>query len=118
MSKSKKNIITENNFNEWLSSVGFLFPGNLIELARFEKLYNDFNYQLNEECVDPFKIIENNTNSKAIHFKSNQETNQSENLRFAARNFDSLPDHILKKIKKNQNGLNQKEKGSSDEKDS
>ena len=117
MAKSKKHIITEENFNEWLSSTGFLFPSNLIELARFEKLYSDYDHKLNADCVDPFKIVEDNHNIRKINFIENKEADKLENLRIAARNFDGLPEHILKKIKEKHDGLDQKKERSSDEKD-
>jgi len=117
MAKSKKHIITEENFNEWLSSVGFLFPSNLNELARFEKLYSDYDHKLNINCVDPFKIVEDNHISRKINFKENIDVIQTDDFRIAARNFDGLPEHILKKIKKNHDGLDHKKERSSDEKD-
>lgn len=112
MGQSKK-IVTENNFREWLASTGNLFPGNKIELARFEKLYADFEYSIDENCIDPFAIVNGGFSPRAIKIKQQKEENTD--LKMAARNLDKIPEHILKKIKKNQDGLNEKKKRSSEE---
>jgi hypothetical protein len=116
MGQSKKIIISENNFREWLASTGNLFPGNKLELYRLEKLYADFQYTLNEDCVDPFKIISGEFKPQRIDngIKIND---NSEEFRLAARNLGNIPEHIMKKLKKNQNGFDSKEKGSSGKKD-
>jgi len=110
-----KEIITQDNFREWLASTGILFPGNKSELARFEKLYSDFKYRLDENCVDPFAIVNGDFRPKAIKLKLQQEENTE--LKIAARNLENIPEHILRKIKQNQNGLSAKKKGSSGDDD-
>jgi hypothetical protein len=110
-----KKIITEENFREWLSSTGILFPGNKIELSRFEKLYSDFKYNLDESHVDPLAIINGDFHPKAFKLVFQQEDN--DDLKMAARNLENIPEHILQKIKQNQNGLKSKKKRSSEEED-
>jgi hypothetical protein len=108
MGKSKNEIGIE-NFNEWLATTGYLFPSNPVELERFETLFKDFNYQLSSEVVDPIKII-NGTYSQVIKkIESFEKISDIHELKIAARNLKEIPDHILKKIKSNQNGLNSRE---------
>lgn len=103
MGQSKKINISEDNFAEWAASTGNLFPRNPVELKRFEKLYSDHEYTLSEECVDPFAIANGNfkPNTKIVKFKTDDKTGD---FRIAARNLDSLPEHIIKKLKRKQNG--------------
>lgn len=110
---AKKIDISIDNFLEWITSTGNLFPRNPVELNRFEKLYSDFKYHLSEECVDPFAIINGDfkPNSRIIQINSEAE---SENFRIAARNLDALPDHIKKKLKHNQNGQDSEDTGLSE----
>ena len=102
MAQDKKHITNE-EITEWLSSTGFLFPRNEVELERFEKLYGEIDYGLTGKEIDPDKII-NGTfrDSKVITtpFYINEEELTS--YRMVARNGNSLPKHILEKIKKNQ----------------
>ena len=113
MGQSKKEHITESNFLEWVASTGFLFPRNSVELKRFEKLYSDTEYQLSEESVDPFAIVSGSFKPKTniIHLHA-EET--KDNFRMAARNLDNLPDHILKKLKRNQDEQKSEDSGISE----
>ncbi len=111
MAKNKKHDITPENVNEWLGSTGFLFPRNRTELARFEKLYSDFDHKLSGEIVDPEKIIKGESHS--ISIEPQQDDNDTyENWKMAARKFQDIPDHIIQKMKKNQdsNGNSNSEK--------
>ena len=105
----EKYIITEENLPEWLASLGYLFPRNERELARFEKLYADYPHELNEDCVDPFAIINGTFKPKKMVF--DEPESGENNISLAARNLDGLPQHILDKMKKNQHGLDTKETG-------
>ncbi|NLA16356.1 MAG: hypothetical protein GX877_07470 [Bacteroidales bacterium] len=102
MAQNKKHITPE-NITEWLSSTGFLFPRNEVELKRFEKLYGDVDFGLTGKEIDPDKII-NGTFKETRIVKMPTDINQEEikPYRMAARNGRSLPKHILDKIKKNQ----------------
>jgi hypothetical protein len=111
----EEKIITEDNINEWLSSLGYLFPRNKIELARFEKLFSDYEYELNENCVDPYSIV--NGNFKPREIKFNDSENNDTDFRMAARNLEGLPQHIIDKVKKNQNGLDSKKERSEEGED-
>lgn len=102
MAQNKKQITSE-NITEWLSSTGFLFPRNEIELNRFEKLYGDNDFGLKGKEIDPDKIINGTFKEKKIQ-KMPDDIKQEviSPYRMAARNGNELPKHIMDKIKKNQ----------------
>jgi len=119
MAKNKKHI-TSDNVTEWLSSTGFLFPRNEIELARFEKLFGKVDEDITGEEIDPTRIIkgEDYTSSQGprqqLHIEENDKQKYS-NLSMAARKGDKIPDYILKKMKKNQENSNKKDDRDSEE---
>lgn len=102
MAQNKKHITPE-NITEWLSSTGFLFPRNEVELDRFEKLYREEDYGLTGKEIDPDKII-NGTFKEKENIKIPDDINKEEIIpyKMAARNGKELPKHIMDKIKKNQ----------------
>lgn len=102
MAQNKKYIISE-NLTEWLSSTGFLFPRNEVELERFEKLYGDIDFGLTGKEIDPDKII-NGTfrETKSVKMPTDVKQEEINSYRMAARNGNCLPKHIMDKIKKNQ----------------
>lgn len=103
MAQNKKHITPE-NVTEWLASTGFLFPRNEVELARFERLYDDVDFGLTGNEIDPDKIINNSFREKKV-IKIPDEIKQDNfsEYRMAARNGKDLPKHIIDKILKNQN---------------
>lgn len=103
MAQNKKHITPE-NITEWLSSTGFLFPRNEVELERFEKLFSDDDFGLTGTEIDPDKIINGTFREKEI-LKMPDSIKQIEvsPYRMVARNGNELPKHIMDKIKKNQN---------------
>lgn len=114
MEQNKKHI-TPDNITEWLCSTGFLFPRNELELSRFEKLYGDIRETLSGNEVDPDRIINGITDSKVIKMNNTAtETNFSE-FKMVARNGNSIPKHILEKMKKNQQNPKNNDKGSPEE---
>ncbi len=49
MAKPKKiELIEIAQLDSWLGSTGFLFPSNELELDRFNKLYEDYDYKLDD----------------------------------------------------------------------
>ena len=102
MAQNKKHITPE-NITEWLSSTGFLFPRNEVELERFEKIYGEEDFGLTGNEIDPDKII--NEDFKEVKVPKIPDNVKEEDIgqyRMAARNGSGLPKHILDKIKKNQ----------------
>jgi hypothetical protein len=103
MAQNKKHITPE-NITEWLSSTGFLFPRNDVELERFEKLYGELDFGLTGKEIDPDKIINGSYEGKKIpKIPDDVKQEEMDTYRMAARKGNTLPKHILDKIKKNQN---------------
>ncbi len=114
MAQSKKHITPE-NVTEWLASTGFLLPRNEIELSRFETLFGDFDYDLTGLEIDPIKIIRGEEIPKTIQIPESVKPEEISEYRMVARNGSKLPEHILNKIKNNQN--NSKKNGDTESSD-
>lgn len=116
MAHDKKHITPE-NIDEWLSSTGYLFPTNELELARFEKLYSESITGITGKEIDPDKIMSEKWKIvKIIPLKQNEIERDFTEYKMVARNGSNIPKHIFDKMKKNQdNGRNGN--GSSKEKD-
>lgn len=112
MGTNNKNKINNLNLEEWFRSTGFLFPTNELELARFDKLYADYDFKLKDVSIDAKSIIEGNICScetKIFHIGKVEELNSEiEELKMVARKGQEVPKHILdkmtKKHRKNNNG--------------
>ena len=102
MAQSRKHI-TPDNVTEWLASTGFLFPRNEVELSRFEKLFGDIDYGLTGMEIDPAKIIRGVENPRSIVIPEALKQEDLSEYRMVAQNGSKLPEHILNKIKNNQN---------------
>jgi len=106
MATNKKHISPE-NITEWLASTGFLFPRNESELKRFEELYGDTDFGLTGKEIDPDKIIDGTfVSSGVIPLPSEINIADFTMYRMAARNGKAMPEHILNKIKMNQENHN------------
>ncbi len=104
MSQNKKysKKIDVNNIDEWLSSTGFLFPQNELQLARFNELYADYDFKLKDASIDVKAIIKGNLCAfkTTLRIIENKEINKEiEELRMVARKGQVLPDHIIEKMK-------------------
>ncbi|MCW8896598.1 MAG: hypothetical protein OQJ96_06125 [Flavobacteriales bacterium] len=104
MENKKSKHITSDNISQWISSLGFSFPRNETEERVFDKLYANFEYKLTGKELNIGKLIEE-VESEEQEVKMIRD---SSNWKMAARNIDNsnLPEHILKKMIKNQNGKN------------
>ena len=117
MAHDKKHITPE-NIDEWLSSTGFLFPRNELELARFEKLYAESLEGITGKEIDPDKIINGKHDLiKIIEIKPNVNAGEFIEYRMAARNGNNIPKHILDKMKKNQDKNRNNDNGTSEKED-
>lgn len=112
MGITNKNKINSQNLEEWFRSTGFLFPTNELELARFDKLYADYDFKLKDVSIDAQSIIEGNacsysTKSPRI-VKLDELNNEIEGLKMVARKGQEVPKHILDKMtqkhRKNKDG--------------
>lgn len=107
MAKPKKiELIEAKHLDSWLGSTGFLFPSNDLELDRFNKLYEDYDYKLDDKSIDPFAIINNtfHRETKVIAMFENDIDEEIESLRMVARKGNKdLPQHIIDKMRKKHN---------------
>ncbi|HEY5746087.1 MAG TPA: hypothetical protein VIU12_08430 [Chryseolinea sp.] len=103
MAKNSPNVTPE-NVTEWLASTGFIFPRTLAELARFEKLHSEIaDEKLPAEGFDPDVILGIKSRAKTVQLKPPAGEEETPRFRMAARKGDTnIADHIMDKIKKNQ----------------
>jgi hypothetical protein len=104
MATNKKNtgMVNMGNLDEWLSSTGFLFPENEIQLDRFDKLFEDYDFKLKNATIDIKSIFEGNlcNTIKIIKIETNQIEDDIEKLKMVARKGqNNLPQHIIDKMK-------------------
>jgi len=92
------------NLDEWLNSTGFLYPTNEKELARFNKLYADYDFKLKNSNINFQAIINNNLcfNIKSfVLIKDANIDSEIQQLKMAARKgSQNIPQHIIDKMKK------------------
>lgn len=107
MAKPKKiELIEVEHLDSWLGSTGFLFPSNELELDRFNKLFENYDYKLDNISIDPYAIIKNtfHREPKVITMFENDIVEEVENLRMVARKGnEDLPQHIIDKMRKKHN---------------
>lgn len=114
MAKNDININSD-NITIWLASTGWIFPRTSLELARFDKLYSDTYEDLGDCRVNPDAIIANNRQAKVIDSFDKNKSEVPSYLRMAARKGDTgIPEHILAKIRKNQEKGKQDDNGSAE----
>jgi hypothetical protein len=103
MAKPKEiELIEVKHLDSWLGSTGFLFPSNELELYRFNKLYEDYDFKLDNESIDPFAIIKGtfHREPKVITMFENDVDEEIESLRMVARKGNqNLPQHIIDKMR-------------------
>lgn len=112
----QKNNIFDNpdNVREWLCSTGYLFPSNELELARFNKLF--VVPESRPSTVSIERILNNEARSfpDSDLFRKDNEQDIIDQFKMVARKgFEGIPDHIIKKMKGNQD----KDEGSSEKED-
>lgn len=107
MAKPKKiELIEIEQLDSWLGSTGFLFPSNELELDRFNKLFEDYDYKLDDISIDPIAIITNTFQRapKIIKMFDRDFEEEIESLRMVARKGNKdLPEHIIDKMRKKHN---------------
>ncbi|WP_299622984.1 hypothetical protein [uncultured Tenacibaculum sp.] len=107
MAKPKKiELIEVGVLDSWLGSTGFLFPSNELELDRFNKLYEDYDYKLDDLSIDPLAIINNtfHREPKVLMMFENDITEEMEGLRMVARKGNKdLAQHIIDKMRRKHN---------------
>ena len=114
---SKQLFKGDKDWISWLASTGFLFPTTELELARYNKLYGESEQ---EKLTDSSVSVERILNGRARLFPAlnpfavqDIKRIEQEYRMVARKGLGQLPDHITKKMKKNQenddNGNSEKE---------
>lgn len=116
MAIDKKYIgkITEDNLDDWLHSTGFLYPRNEKQLDRFNKLFEDYDFKLNNARIDITSILNDTLCNKTKIIPLNLSSdfnNEIESLRMVARKGQSnnLPKHIIDKMRNKHRDSDDKE---------
>ncbi|WP_116109407.1 MULTISPECIES: hypothetical protein [unclassified Lewinella] len=108
---NKKSKMGGDNFNQWLRSLGYLFPSNELELARFEVMYRNHNFKISVDDLSIERIL-NYDEDKTIKTNRTSTALENENInewRLAARNKNDIDPDILEKMRKNQSGSSEQE---------
>lgn len=104
MAKPKKiELIEIAHLDSWLGSTGFLFPSNELELDRLNRLYEDYDYKLDEIPIDPIAIINGtfHREPKILTMFEIDVDDEIESLRMVARKGSKdLPQHIIDKMRR------------------
>lgn len=112
---NKKLYINSDNVNDWLGSLGFLFPKNSAQLKRFDTLYSNYPYELTGQSVDIGRIINfSMERPRAISFPEFDKVKETdfsdyEDLRMVARKGGSISHMISEKMIRNQQNLKNEE---------
>ncbi len=110
----RKERLDLKNFDEWLRSTGFLLPTNDLELARFNKLYADYDFKLKDVFININSIIKGNICScppKVFSIREGIELDiEIEELKMVARKGQAVPKRILDKMTKKHRKNNDDEK--------
>lgn len=116
MAIDKKYIgeITEDNLDDWLHSTGFLYPRNEKQLDRFNILFEDDDFKLNNARIDITSILNDTLCNKTKIIPLNLSSdfnNEIESLRMVARKGQSnnLPKHIIDKMRNKHRDSDDKE---------
>lgn len=106
------------NITEWLSSTGFLFPSNEMELERFDKLYPDVTNEVIDYNINIERILSGNVRTLTIKpMIDRDDITKIRQYRMVARfgKSEELPPTILDKIKKNEARKNDDASGKKEE---
>lgn len=108
MGKTKNNQkIKFNEFDSWLGSTGYIYPQNELELARFNKLYENYDFKLKSEMIDPITVIGHAflERSKISEPKIIRLKDEVESLRMVARKGEKkIPQDIIDKMLRKHKG--------------
>lgn len=93
--------ICNDNLDEWLGSVGYLFPTTELETERFGKLYEDYDFKLSNVKIDIEAIMNGSYVCKSAVTRIVQiDTNEINELKMVARNGEGqVTDDIIAKMK-------------------
>ncbi|WP_338877272.1 hypothetical protein WBJ53_32825 (plasmid) [Spirosoma sp. SC4-14] len=102
MGANKQNVTPE-NVDVWLASTGFLFPRTEQELMHFEKLFPEEEIDTSNSDVSIERILSGEPRSINAVFNVSKPIGDFSQYRMVARKGEGqIPDHILNKMKQNQ----------------
>lgn len=103
--KKYKGKLSEDMLDDWLCSTGYLFPVNELQLERFDKLYDGYDFKLSKAKIDIEAILNGSLCRKSeVRILSLEERTISdiENLRMVARKGQKeLSKEAIDKLKNN-----------------
>ena len=105
MPKKGKLHIDHKELPGWFAVTGFNLPRTEGELARFEKLHQDFEHQLTGEELDPSEIWNMDQPNEVKVLKPPIDEEIGVSWRMAARNLGSMSDQVRAKMNLNQENL-------------
>lgn len=92
-------MLTIENLDFYLSVTGFVFPRTEEQLDLFDRLYEDYDYQLKGVQIDCQAIIENRLKPRTTIRLENDFDGDAQGLKMAARKgLQQLPDDVIKKM--------------------
>lgn len=99
MADSKKHIINLETLDHYLGATGFIYPMNEKQLDLFEKLYEDFDFKLENTSIDVASIINNQLKKQSvIELMSNDDVKEIDDLKMVARKGSQLPQDLIDKM--------------------
>ena len=107
--KKYRGKVTLENLNDCLMYTGYMLPENELQLAKFNKLYEDYKFELNESKIDVRSIIDGtlSCNVKKISIINFKEDSEFSKLSMVARKGEEeLPQHIIDKMMKKHDSKN------------
>ena len=102
MPKKGKLHIDHRELPGWFAVTGFGLPRTEEELARFEKLHQDFDHKLTGLELDPSEIWNMEESVKMVAVKPQIDEEIGSEWRMAARNLGSVTDSIKAQMNANQ----------------
>ena len=105
MPKKGKLHIDHRELPGWFAVTGFGLPRTEEEIARFEKLHQDFEYKLTGLELDPSEIWNMEEPVKKVVVKPQIDQDIGSNWRMAARNLGSVTNSIKAQMNSNQERL-------------
>ena len=95
-----------NHLDDWFASTGYLYPVNELQLDRFNKLYQDYDFKLTSKRIDVKAIVTNTLSHSEIVFPWEDEIKYEvfDSLRMAARKGEKeIEQQIIDKMLSNHN---------------
>lgn len=105
LDKKYKGKVTLENFDDCLMYTGYMLPENEYQLDNFNKLYEDYNFELSNVKINIHAIVNGTlacTIKKITPISIREENEDAEiiNLRMVARKGEEIPQRIIDKMKK------------------